>query len=137
MQDLQSVGIPGSLESLGLAEVLPACYKNKAGNFSWKEGYNYGEHLVTEREFPVMYFDGQDFPAISAVGWVAAKDLRDFDARSKNSLIPHIQSVHKFLKTRKAKNPPEQGVDKPVSKTPDMTEEQSVELSTNSATLLD
>ena len=68
MQDLQSVGVSGSIESLGLAEVLPMCYSSKEGHSSWAEGYNDGESLVTEREFPVMYFDGQDFPAKSAVG---------------------------------------------------------------------
>ncbi|KAM5528421.1 hypothetical protein FOXYSP1_18902 [Fusarium oxysporum f. sp. phaseoli] len=86
MQDLESVGISGSIESLGLAEVLPSCYCDKQDGFSWAEGFNDGEPLVMQREFPVMYFDGQDFPAKSAVGWVSARDLRQFDANNKNSL---------------------------------------------------
>ncbi|KAG4270408.1 hypothetical protein FPRO04_11567 [Fusarium proliferatum] len=48
MQNLSSVGISGSIESLGLAEVLPKCYCNEQGSFSWAEGYNDGESLVTE-----------------------------------------------------------------------------------------
>lgn len=137
MQDLQIVGVSGSMESLGLAEFLPACYDNKGGRFAWAEGYNDGESLVAEREFPVMYFDGQDFPAKSAVGWVAAKDLRDFDAKSKNSLVPHIQSVRKFLKTRAAKDSPEHETDETGTEMPDTTEEPPIELNTNSAMLLD
>ncbi|KAF4980346.1 hypothetical protein FZEAL_3627 [Fusarium zealandicum] len=105
MQDLQSIGIPGSLEGLGLQDIVPSCYvhDDETGNYDWAEEYQDGQSLITEREFPVMYFDGQDFPDKSAVGWVAAKDLREFDAKSKNSLVPHIQSVRKFLKARAAK----------------------------------
>uniref|UniRef100_A0A0D2YFS1 Uncharacterized protein n=1 Tax=Fusarium oxysporum (strain Fo5176) TaxID=660025 RepID=A0A0D2YFS1_FUSOF len=127
MQDLESVGISGSIESLGLAEVLPRCYCNKQDGFSWAEGFNDGEPLVMEREFPVMYFDGQDFPAKSAVGWVSARDLRQFDANNKNSLVPHIRSVRKFLKTRAEKRSPEREVDRSKSEAPDATEPSSIE----------
>ncbi|EGU88227.1 hypothetical protein FOXB_01255 [Fusarium oxysporum f. sp. conglutinans Fo5176] len=127
MQDLESVGIPGSIESLGLAEVLPRCYCGKQDGFSWAEGFNDGEPLLMEREFPVMYFDGQDFPAQSAVGWVSARDLRQFDANNKNSLIPHIRSVRKFLKTRAEKRSPEREVDRSKSEAPDATEPSSIE----------
>ncbi|KAK2685657.1 hypothetical protein QWA68_015913 [Fusarium oxysporum] len=122
MQDLESVGISGSIESLGLAEVLPRCYCDKQDGFSWAEGFNDGEPLVMKREFPVMYFDGQDFPAKSAVGWVSARDLRQFDANNKNSLVPHIRSVRKFLKTRAEKRSPEREVDRSKSEVPDATE---------------
>ncbi|KAG7424908.1 hypothetical protein Forpi1262_v013770 [Fusarium oxysporum f. sp. raphani] len=127
MQDLESVGISGSIESLGLAEVLPRCYCDKQDGFSWAEGFNDGEPLVIEREFPVMYFDGQDFPAKSAVGWVSARDLRQFDANNKNSLVPHIRSVRKFLKTRAEKRSPEREVDRSKSEAPDATEQSSIE----------
>ncbi|KAG7423648.1 hypothetical protein BFJ63_vAg16485 [Fusarium oxysporum f. sp. narcissi] len=127
MQDLESVGISGSIESLGLAEVLPRCYCDKQDGFSWAEGFNDGEPLVMEREFPVMYFDGQDFPAKSAVGWVSARDLRQFDANNKNLLVPHIRSVRKFLKTRAEKRSPEREVDRSKSEAPDATEQSSIE----------
>ncbi|KAH7232751.1 hypothetical protein BKA59DRAFT_549285 [Fusarium tricinctum] len=136
MQNLPSVGISGSIESLGLAEVLPKCYCNEQGNVSWAEGYNDGESLATEREFPVMYFDGQNFPAKSAVGWVSAKDLRHFDAKNKNSLVPHIQSVRKFLKTRAEKRSPEEGVDGSKSGVPDATERSSTVANNNPLTPL-
>ncbi|EMT73533.1 hypothetical protein FOC4_g10001498 [Fusarium odoratissimum] len=118
-------------------EFLPACHNNKAGNFSWVEGYNNCETLVTKREFPVIYFDGQDFPAKSAVGWVSASDLRDFDAKSKNSLVPHIQSVRKFLQSRVAKHSPKHEPDETRTGIPNTTEEQPIKLNTNSAMLLD
>ncbi|EWY79728.1 hypothetical protein FOYG_17123 [Fusarium oxysporum NRRL 32931] len=107
MQDLENVGISDS--------------------FSWAEGFNDGEPLVMEPEFPVMYFDGQDFPAKSAVGWVSARDLRQFDANNKNSLVPpHIRSVRKFLKTRAEKRSPEREVDRSKSGAPDATEQSSI-----------
>ncbi|EGU72634.1 hypothetical protein FOXB_16858 [Fusarium oxysporum f. sp. conglutinans Fo5176] len=74
-----------------------------------------------------MYFDGQDFPAKSAVGWVSARDLRQFDANNKNSLVPHIRSVRKFLKTRAEKRSPEREVDGSKSEAPDATEQSSIE----------
>ncbi|KAK2122184.1 hypothetical protein NOF04DRAFT_1350694 [Fusarium oxysporum II5] len=89
------------------------------------------------REFPVIYFDGQDFPAKSAVGWVSASDLRDFDAKSKNSLVPHIQSVRKFLQSRVAKHSPKHEPDETRTGIPNTTEEQPIKLNTNSAMLLD
>jgi hypothetical protein len=131
MQDLERVGISGSIESLGLAEVLPRCYCNKQDGFSWAEGFNDGEPLIMEREFPVMYFDGQDFPAKSDVGWVSARDLRQFDANNKNSLVPHIRSVRKFLETRAGKRSPEQGLDGSKSEAPDATERSSTVANNN------
>jgi hypothetical protein len=83
-----------------------------------------------------MYFDGQNFPAKSAVGWVSARDLRHFDAKNKNSLVPHIQSVRKFLKTRAEKRSPEEGVDGSKSEVPDATERSSTVASNNPLTPL-
>src|SRR6478736_3540314 len=83
-----------------------------------------------------MYFDGQNFPAKSAVGWVSARDLRHFDATNKNSLVPHIQSVRKFLKARAEKRSPEQGVDGPKSEAPDTTERSSTVANNNPLTPL-
>ncbi|KAJ4223951.1 hypothetical protein NW757_014362 [Fusarium falciforme] len=105
MTDLDNVGVRNTLQGLGLAEQVPGCYEydNQTDCFGWREGYRDGESFVAEREFPVMYFDGQDFPAKSAVGWVAAKDLRTFDVNgAQSSLVPHFQSVQKFLRDRAA-----------------------------------
>ncbi|KAF4943177.1 hypothetical protein FSARC_14997, partial [Fusarium sarcochroum] len=100
MKDLETVGVPGSIESLGLAEPLPPCYRyNRTnGTYSWAKRYQDGQPMVKDRMFPVMYFDGRDFPARSAVGWISAKDLRKFDSRARNGHIPHIRSVRKYLR---------------------------------------
>ncbi|KAM5358398.1 hypothetical protein ACJZ2D_015328 [Fusarium nematophilum] len=104
MQDLEEAGVSGTIETLRLAEIMPLCYEydKPTKRYVWREGYNEGQDLVTEREFPVMYFDGQDFPTKSAVGWVAARDLRGFDIKDSNKLVPHVRSVREFLKTRTA-----------------------------------
>lgn len=106
MTDLERVGVSGSLDSLGLAEILPICYDQDSltGEHTWRDGYKDGKPLVTEREFSAMYFEGRTFPDKSPVGWVAAKDLRRFDvAAAVSRLVPQIQMVRKFLKERAAK----------------------------------
>ncbi|UPK95944.1 hypothetical protein LCI18_006879 [Fusarium solani-melongenae] len=103
MTDLEQVGVSGSLDSLGLAEILPICYDQDTltGERTWRDGYKNGQALVTEREFPAMYFEGRVFPDKSPVGWVAAKDLRKFDVATGTShLVPQIQMVRKFLEER-------------------------------------
>ncbi|KAH6959756.1 hypothetical protein BKA56DRAFT_624285 [Ilyonectria sp. MPI-CAGE-AT-0026] len=78
MLNLDDVGVSETFEHLGLAENVPACYDydTQSDNLEWRQGYKDGEYLVAKREFP-MYFDEQDFPAKSAVGWVVAEDLRE------------------------------------------------------------
>ncbi|EEU37478.1 uncharacterized protein NECHADRAFT_86342 [Fusarium vanettenii 77-13-4] len=105
MTDLERVGVSGSLDSLDLAEILPICYDQDSltGERTWRDGYKDGQTLVTEREFPVIYFEGRAFPERSPVGWVAAKDLRKFDVDTADShLVPQIRMVRKFLKERAA-----------------------------------
>ncbi|KAI8712270.1 hypothetical protein NCS52_01324700 [Fusarium sp. LHS14.1] len=105
MTDLERVGVSGSLDSLDLAEILPICYDQDSltGERTWRDGYKDGQTLVTEREFPVIYFEGRTFPDKSPVGWVAAKDLRRFDVTTAGSdLVPQIQMVRKFLNDRGA-----------------------------------
>ncbi|KAM0425801.1 hypothetical protein ACHAPT_009052 [Fusarium lateritium] len=105
MKDLEKVGVQGTLESLNLADLLPICYDQDAltSERTWREGYKDGQPLVTEREFPAIYFEGSKFPVKSPVGWVAAKDLRKLDVFTATSaLVPQIQMVRKFLKKREA-----------------------------------
>lgn len=101
---LADVGIPSSIEKLGLADNVPACYDydRRSKAFTWRRGYEDGGRLVSQREFPVMYFDGLPFPDRSAVGWVAAASLRAFDIDSSpSSLTPNLGQVRKFLRERK------------------------------------
>ncbi|KAH7248431.1 hypothetical protein B0J15DRAFT_401040, partial [Fusarium solani] len=110
LTELDNIGVRNTLQDLGLAEDIPGCYDydNQTNYFRWRKGYRDGESSVREREFPVIYFDGQDFPAKSAVGWVAAKDLRTLDVNAaQSSLVPHFQSVRKFLRDRAAPQPAE------------------------------
>ncbi|KND86490.1 hypothetical protein TOPH_08890 [Tolypocladium ophioglossoides CBS 100239] len=103
-ENLKHVGVPDTIESLGLADDVPQCYDYNPQKkiFQWREEYKDGACLVSQREYPVMYFDGLDFPSKSAVGWVAAKDLRNFDAKDTKirKLIEHSGQVRKFLKER-------------------------------------
>ncbi|CAM1504961.1 Fc.00g105980.m01.CDS01 [Cosmosporella sp. VM-42] len=101
--DLDLVGVPSSLELLGLMQNVPECYtyNRRSKKLKWREGYEDGGSLVSKREFPVMYFDGQDFPSKSEVGWTAAEDLSMFDLQSsKSSPGVHHHSVEKFLRER-------------------------------------
>ncbi|KAJ4256280.1 hypothetical protein NW762_009360 [Fusarium torreyae] len=112
MQDLETVGVPGSIDSLGLAEHLPSCYRhNKTkGTYSWAKRYQDGQPMVLDRMFPVIYFDGRDFPARSALGWISARDLRKFDPKARNGHIPHIRAIRKYLRAHppRASTAPEQ-----------------------------
>lgn len=101
--NLEDVGVPGTIEDLGLADIVPSCYdyNQHTKKFGWRDGYEDGGRLASQREFPVMYFDGLPFPAKSAVGWVAAKNLRAFNPDDpSSSLIPNLRLVRKFLSER-------------------------------------
>ncbi|KAL6410006.1 hypothetical protein AUP68_06415 [Ilyonectria robusta] len=91
------------IEKFGLTESIPACYNcNKhTGQVSWKKGYEDDGPLAAVREFPVMFFEGARVLDNSALGWVAAKDLQDFDFEgSQASLIPYYDSVRTFIRNR-------------------------------------
>lgn len=108
MTNLERVGVSGSLDSLDLAEILPIRYDqdNLTGERTWRDGYKDGQPLVTEREFPAIYFEGRTFPDKSPVGWIAGKNLRRLDvATAASHLVPQIHMVRKFLKERAAKAP--------------------------------
>ncbi|KAF4469367.1 hypothetical protein FALBO_3734 [Fusarium albosuccineum] len=101
MHNLQDVGIPNSIEGLGLLEDLPKCYAYdpRRKNFSWEEGYEDDGPRVLMRKFPVMFFDGSPFPSKSTVAWVSAGDLEIYDA-SAQSLTEHNQQVLEYLEAR-------------------------------------
>ncbi|WAO96055.1 Hypothetical protein NCS54_01371600 [Fusarium falciforme] len=103
MQNLHDVGIPYSIEGLGLLEDLPQCYAYdcQSKTFSWKEGYEDNGPRVSMRKFPVMFFDGSPFPSKSSVAWVSASDLQIYDPSAKN-LIEHSQQVLNYLEARES-----------------------------------
>ncbi|CAM1501685.1 Fc.00g036690.m01.CDS01 [Cosmosporella sp. VM-42] len=102
MENLEEVGIPASIEGLGLLQDLPECYtydpQSKA--FSWSEGYDDNGLWVSMREFPIMFFDGSPFPRKSSVAWVFASELQVYDAAAEN-LIEHNQQVVEYLQAQK------------------------------------
>ncbi|KAH6993088.1 hypothetical protein EDB82DRAFT_474871 [Fusarium venenatum] len=102
MGDFSTVGIPGSIVSCDLIETLPSCYNKtpKRGKYVWAKGYRNREAHEKERMFPVMFFDGRPFPGKSAIMWIEARELRDFDPKQKHKLIPHLKTVRGYLKSR-------------------------------------
>ncbi|KAM0337502.1 hypothetical protein ACHAPQ_003073 [Fusarium lateritium] len=99
MGDFNSVGIPGSITSCGLSESLPSCYRfnKRTKKYTWAREYQDGMPLVSERIFPVMYFDGREFPHKSAIMWIEGKDLRKFHRRLGSSLVPNMKIILKYL----------------------------------------
>jgi hypothetical protein len=99
MGDFNSVGIPGSITSCGLSESLPSCYRfnKRTKKYTWARDYQDGMPLVNERMFPVMYFDGREFPHKSAIMWIEGKDLRKFHPKLGSSLVPNMKIVLKYL----------------------------------------
>lgn len=93
---------PGLLQELGLKDCVPKCYvyNRQAKTLSWRKAYRDEGRLTSEREFPVIYFDGLAFPEKSATGWVAAKDLQKFNNASTRKLIENYGQVRRFLKER-------------------------------------
>jgi hypothetical protein len=100
MGDFNSVGIPGSITTCGLSESLPSCYRynRRMQKYSWTTEYQDGMRLVNERMFPVMYFDGREFPHKSAIMWIEGKDLRKFHPKLGSSLVPNMKTILKYLK---------------------------------------
>ncbi|KAF4463417.1 hypothetical protein FALBO_9762 [Fusarium albosuccineum] len=100
------IGIPVTLESLGLINRLPPCYEYDLGtkDLRWKPGYEDGGPHTTEREFPVMYFDGSKFPEGSPADWVRADNLLDFDvSKASLRLVPNLKFARNFLQKRRGK----------------------------------
>ncbi|KAM6516657.1 hypothetical protein FALCPG4_014835 [Fusarium falciforme] len=91
------------IEKFGLSESIPACYdyNEHTGQVDWKRGYEDGGPLAVYREFPVIFFEEtRDFDK-GTLGWVAAKDIRDFnDNGSQASLIPNYDLVRTFIRNR-------------------------------------
>ncbi|RSL77976.1 hypothetical protein CEP52_017672, partial [Fusarium oligoseptatum] len=115
LHNLQDVGLGGTLDTLGLVKTAPVCYKydRSTGSLAWRQGYNNGEDQVHRREFPVMYFDGQDIPSKCTFGWTAAHDLRPFDERVHGELVENMSSVRNYLKAHATKSTKKGGRNEP------------------------
>ncbi|KJZ70219.1 hypothetical protein HIM_10405 [Hirsutella minnesotensis 3608] len=106
--DLQQIGIPYTIEDLGLTENVPQCYEYNFVDKTLKVQAEYedGGPLCAERAYPVMFFDGSAFPEECPVGWVAAKCLRCFDDNDIDIYkdIKHLGQVWKYMERRSSVN---------------------------------
>ncbi|XP_044715207.1 uncharacterized protein HRG_11184 [Hirsutella rhossiliensis] len=102
--NLHDVGLPITIEALGLTKNVPHCYEydREEKSFRWRKEYEGGGRLFAERQYPIIFFDGLDFPERSSVGWVAARDLRSFDLMDANidKRIKHVGRVRQFVNER-------------------------------------
>ncbi|KAM4062530.1 hypothetical protein HRG_011250 [Hirsutella rhossiliensis] len=102
--NLHDVGLPITIEALGLTKNVPHCYEydREEKSFRWRKEYEGGGRLFAERQYPIIFFDCLDFPERSSVGWVAARDLRSFDLMDANidKRIKHVGQVRQFVNER-------------------------------------
>ncbi|KEZ42510.1 hypothetical protein SAPIO_CDS5725 [Scedosporium apiospermum] len=101
------IGLPGgALEDTCLLENIPACYRvcTMTGKIAgWANGYEDGGELITDREFPVLCFDGLPYLRKTSVTWRSAKDLRTFDMnspREEKQIIENYKYLEQFLAIR-------------------------------------
>ncbi|RBA10327.1 hypothetical protein FPRO05_14330 [Fusarium proliferatum] len=103
--NLRDVGIPGTIESLGLLKRMPTSisFNAKTQRFEWRTGGENGRPFTCIQMFPVAYFASIRFPDSRAMGWVRADQLRAFDVSCANpSSIPYYAFVRSFLERRTA-----------------------------------
>ncbi|KAH7141970.1 hypothetical protein EDB81DRAFT_653762, partial [Dactylonectria macrodidyma] len=66
-----------------LLRITPPCYlfdkKLDIYPRGWAKGYEDGGPFVSQRQYPVIYFDGRRFPEQSDVGWVPVSSFTAFD----------------------------------------------------------
>lgn len=103
MGNFDGLGVEGSIWLEHGRLGVPGCYitDTKKLTFSkWTPGCGYedGGFNVRERMFPVMYFDGSEFPSNTSVGWAAAKNLRVLDYADPE--MPFHRAVSDFLSKR-------------------------------------
>lgn len=88
------IGVPETLETLGLSANLPECYEidTRSKTCKWREGYEDDGPYAAERLYPVMDFDGPKVPKKRA-RWLAASEFKPYDEEIARSLdyFPQIQ----------------------------------------------
>ncbi|OAQ57906.1 hypothetical protein VFPPC_14913 [Pochonia chlamydosporia 170] len=102
-QNIEAVGVPETMETLGLTKNIPECYvyDSESQNLSWQKSYEDGEELESKRSYPVMYFDGTEFPGGASVGWVEVDNLREYDMAGPRGLIEHHKQAELYLELSK------------------------------------
>ncbi|CAG9946429.1 unnamed protein product [Clonostachys rosea f. rosea IK726] len=83
-ENLSRFGLHVDFEMAGLLETRPACFRYDGENkkfLGWAEGYEDGGPMVSQRMYPVFYFDDEDDINACTYGWVSATDLKPFDLK--------------------------------------------------------
>ncbi|OAQ69273.1 hypothetical protein VFPPC_11620 [Pochonia chlamydosporia 170] len=103
-QNLEAVGVPETMETLGLTKNIPECYvyDSESQTFSWQRLYEDGGELESKRSYPVMYFDGAEFPGRASVGWVEADNLQEYDMTGPRGLTEHHKQAELYLEQMKS-----------------------------------
>ncbi|KAF5966015.1 hypothetical protein FCOIX_12690 [Fusarium coicis] len=103
LTDPGSIGILGTMETLGFSKNVPNCvvYNVNSGRLEWRDGYGDGEPSSHARKYPVIYFTGRKFPENEAAGWVLAEELRVLDEENlRASDIPFYRAVRAYQERR-------------------------------------
>ena len=105
--NLEDVGVPETMQTLGLTKNVPECYAydSQTQTFSWEKQYEDGGELESERSYPVMYFDGTEFPERASVSWVKVHDLREYDMTGPRDLLEHHKQAELYLEQMKSSQP--------------------------------
>lgn len=102
--NLEEVGVPYTLKSLGLVPT-PRCYvytPDDDETFQWSEGYEDGGPLMGDRWYPVLYFDGREFPSKNATGWIHCRHLRSLNLgdATVRELIGYADQASSYVEKR-------------------------------------
>lgn len=76
------VRLRGSIQDLGLIDYPPDCYEIDpiSGKLSgWVQGFGDGEPGTANRQYPVLFFDGKNFPDDCSPAWVHTKDFKEYN----------------------------------------------------------
>ncbi|KAK1754242.1 hypothetical protein QBC47DRAFT_403627 [Echria macrotheca] len=97
---LEPAGWTGTLANSGLLDKVPRCYDFDQATQQirgWAPGYEDGGQWMSKREFPVLYFDGNQ-----SFGWAPAKDLSEFNFEAPSlTEIPHVvEALTHYAKIR-------------------------------------
>ncbi|KAF4980170.1 hypothetical protein FZEAL_3748 [Fusarium zealandicum] len=88
-----------SLRETGLLDSIPSCYLYDKGKDDrprgWAPGYEDGGPRFSRRKYPVIFFEGLNFPDGCAVGWVYLKSIKIYNPQ--HAEILHRDTVQEFL----------------------------------------